>query len=225
MIVYSQSDMTRRQQLAQQTKSALLESALKLFHDRGFDATTVEDITDKAGVAKGTFYTYFATKSDIIVEWFWTIDRYYNKYSSANLKRYDTARDKLLAFTRAQMRYVRDVVGNMNLKILYANQAIQPGSEKIIINQKRAWHRIIRDTIQEGQDNGEFRTDLPAERMAVLFNRSARGVFLDWCISDASYDLAKEGVEFMRDWIMAALENEPRAPGDNASRFPRGRDR
>ncbi len=202
--------MTRRQQLARETKQRLLDSALEMFSEYGFDVTTVDGITQKAGVAKGTFYTYFATKSDIIVESFWSIDRYYHEYSTRNLRRYKNAREKLLAFTRAQMRHVRDVVGNSNLKILYANQAGQPGSDKIIINLKRRWHSIIRDVIREGQKSGEFRTDIDADRLAVLFNRSARAVFFDWCVSDASFDLVKEGVGFMRHWIMAALQNTPR---------------
>lgn len=188
-----------------------MESALRLFNRRGFDSVTVEEITQDAGVAKGSFYTYFATKSDIIVEEFWEIDTYYRTYASRNLRRYPTAREKLLAFTRAQMRYVRDVVGYANLKILYAAQTIQSGSDKIIINKERYWHTLVRDTICFGQENGEFRTDIDAEEMAVLFNRSARAVFLDWCISDAAFDLVKEGVAFMERWILAALQNEPRA--------------
>lgn len=202
--------MTKRQKQAQQTKAAIMDSALELFHEHGFDAVTVEDITQKAGVAKGSFYTYFTTKSDIIVDEFWKIDAYYKKYSTQNLRRYDTAREKLLAFTRAQMRYVRDVVGNANLKILYANQTIQPGSEKVIINPERHWNKVVRDTIRLGQESGEFRRDLNAERMAVLFNRSVRGFFLDWCISDGAFDLVKEGVAFVRDWTMCALQNPPR---------------
>ncbi len=187
-----------------------MDSALELFQERGFDAVTIEEITQKAGVAKGSFYTYFSTKSDIIVDEFWRIDAYYKEYAGRNLRRYRTARQKLIAFTRAQMRYVRDVVGNANLKILYANQTIQPGTEKVIVNRKRYWHTLVRDTIAAGQESGEFRTDMDAERLAVLFNRSARAVFLDWCITDASYDLVKEGVAFMGDWIVAALQNEPR---------------
>lgn len=187
-----------------------MNSALALFQEHGFDAVTVEEITRTAGVAKGSFYTYFSTKSDIIVEEFWNIDGYYRAYAERNLRRHTTAREKLLAFTRAQMRYVRDEVGNTNLKILYANQTIQPGSDKIIINSERYWHTLIRETMELGQANGEFRNDLTPDRLATLFNRSARSIFLDWCISDASFDLVKEGVSFMAEWIMAALQNRPR---------------
>ncbi|MBN2874188.1 MAG: TetR/AcrR family transcriptional regulator [Spirochaetales bacterium] len=202
--------MERLSRTAQRTKTKLMDAALALFKERGFDSVTIDEITQTAGVAKGTFYTYFGTKSDIIVDAFWEIDAYYETYSSKNLSRYKTARDKLLAFTRAQMKYVRDVVGNNSLKILYANQAAQPGSNKMITNRERKWHSIVRDVILEGQAAGEFRTDLDANRLSQLFNRSARGVFLDWCVQDAAFDLVKEGVAVMRDFVMAALENTPR---------------
>ena len=159
---------------ALRTKNAIMDSALKLFDARGFDSVTIEDITNDAKVAKGSFYTYFSTKSDIIVDEFWKIDQYYHEYATRNLKRCKTAREKLIAFTRAQMRYVRDVIGNANLKILYANQTIQPGRDKIITKKERQWVKIITAIITEGQASGEFRKDLDASLMANLFNRSAR---------------------------------------------------
>ena len=66
---------------------------------------------------------------------------------------------------------------------------------------------MIRQTIELGQQSGEFRRDIDAEKLAVLFNRSVRGFFLDWCISDAGFDLVQEGVEYVGDWIMMALQN------------------
>ncbi len=202
--------MAKMGSIAQRTKNKILEAAMALFDERGFDLVTVDEITKKAGVAKGSFYTYFTTKSDIIVEEFWNIDAYYESYSSRNLPKQESSRDKLLAFTRAQMRYVRDVVGNTSLKILYANQAVQSGLDKMITKKDRQWHRIIREIMREGQERGEFRRDLDPDRLAVLFNRSARGVFLDWCVQDGSFDLVKEGLAVMKDFVMAALQNEPR---------------
>jgi len=191
------------------TKAAIKSSALKLFGERGFDSVTVDDIATDAGVAKGSFYTYFSTKSDIIVEEFLKIDAYYKDYSAKNLKRYKSASDKLMAFTRAQMRYVRDVVGNNNLKILYANQTTQVGTDKVITTKSRHWMRIITEVIREGQASGEFRSDIVPERMADFFNRSARAVFLDWCILDAEFDLVKEGLSFMGEWVISGLKRSP----------------
>jgi len=45
----------------------LMAAAAELFIAEGIAATTVNDIVDRAGVAKGTFYHYFATKEDVVV--------------------------------------------------------------------------------------------------------------------------------------------------------------
>lgn len=49
----------------QQKRDSLLESAFALFIDNGFNKTSISDIVNNAGVAKGTFYLYFKDKYDI----------------------------------------------------------------------------------------------------------------------------------------------------------------
>jgi AcrR family transcriptional regulator len=50
------------------TKDKILISAKKLIGDKGYNNTKVIDITKDAGIAKGSFYTYFQTKEDVFVE-------------------------------------------------------------------------------------------------------------------------------------------------------------
>lgn len=47
-------------------REELLDAADELFRDRGVAATTVADITERAGVAKGTFYLYFESKDHVV---------------------------------------------------------------------------------------------------------------------------------------------------------------
>lgn len=47
-------------------KSALLSHAFSLFMNKGISNTTISDITEQAGVGKGTFYFYFKDKEDLI---------------------------------------------------------------------------------------------------------------------------------------------------------------
>ena len=51
---------------SEQTREEILDSALELFRQHGFDATTMRDIAVKAGVALGAAYYYFASKDAIV---------------------------------------------------------------------------------------------------------------------------------------------------------------
>ena len=48
-----------------QKKESLLNTAFSLFTSKGFQKTSISDIVNSAGVAKGTFYLYFSDKYDL----------------------------------------------------------------------------------------------------------------------------------------------------------------
>ena len=62
----AQTHNSLRERQKQQLRRELISTALRLFEEKGLDATSVDDIAARAGVAKGTFYLYFKAKSDII---------------------------------------------------------------------------------------------------------------------------------------------------------------
>jgi TetR/AcrR family transcriptional regulator, cholesterol catabolism regulator len=50
------------------TRAVLVDTALRLFDARGVEATSVDEITSAAAVAKGTFYVHFQRKQDVLLE-------------------------------------------------------------------------------------------------------------------------------------------------------------
>lgn len=57
--------MTKLEHNKQLKKEALFNTAFELFMTKGINKTTISDIVQKAGVAKGTFYLYFSDKYDV----------------------------------------------------------------------------------------------------------------------------------------------------------------
>lgn len=63
-------DKKGREQKKQETRTKLYETAIHLFKDKGYEDTSIAQITKHAGTAKGTFFNYFSSKADIIAEWY-----------------------------------------------------------------------------------------------------------------------------------------------------------
>ena len=58
----------RQSRRVKATRLKLLNAARDMFAEKGFDSTTIDDITERADVGKGTFYYHFTDKEDVIAE-------------------------------------------------------------------------------------------------------------------------------------------------------------
>ncbi|MEZ5333782.1 MAG: TetR/AcrR family transcriptional regulator [Methanolobus sp.] len=58
--------MSLREKKKQETRNSIFEISTRLFKEKGFENTTVDEITKKAGIAKGTFFNYFPTKESLL---------------------------------------------------------------------------------------------------------------------------------------------------------------
>src|ERR1700723_2188571 len=62
-------EVGRRERKREQTKQSLIKAAMDLFVAKGYTETTIDDIVATADVAKVTFYYYFKSKEEIVLEY------------------------------------------------------------------------------------------------------------------------------------------------------------
>ena len=62
------SELGLRERKKRRTRQALRQAAVRLFLERGFEATTIADITAAADVAPRTFFSYYPTKEDVVLD-------------------------------------------------------------------------------------------------------------------------------------------------------------
>src|SRR5712675_296074 len=59
-------ELSRRERKKEETRERIFKAACKLFRDKGFDETTIDEIAERADVAKGTFFNYFPRKEAVL---------------------------------------------------------------------------------------------------------------------------------------------------------------
>lgn len=86
----------------------LVEAAMALFSERGYAATRIRDICDRAGVAKGLFYWYFPTKLDLFAELVRTMRRGLRRAQADSMAPGADALTRLRQGTVASVRFMAE---------------------------------------------------------------------------------------------------------------------
>lgn len=183
--------MNLRQQKAQQTKKKILKTALKLFEEKGFQEVTVDEIIKEADSSKGAFYTHFKSKHDIFLEKFKEIDDYYMNEIVHIIDNISLTRDKLAVFFQLQMKYIESDLGWDAVRTIYEVE-LNTERESFFLLPERPLYYLLKRLFKEGQENGEFHTDLTPDEMLTICVRIMRGILYDWSIHKASFSLEKE---------------------------------
>ncbi|QTB23268.1 TetR/AcrR family transcriptional regulator [Lysinibacillus sphaericus] len=184
--------LTSRQKKALETRDKLLKASLDLFNKFGFEHVTVEQITKACHVSKGTFYTHFPSKYDVILEKFKELDHFYSTLEK-NIDHTLPASEKILLVYQEQMKYLMNVVGKDLLRTVYtAAMTNQVKQDHYLINPERKIFQIMNTYIEEGLQQGELRQDLSATEIQAIIQRCMRANVYDWLIHNENFDLAAE---------------------------------
>jgi AcrR family transcriptional regulator len=120
-------------------RAELLDAAERLFLRHGFAPTTVEQITDAAGVAKGTFYLYFASKDELR-------ETLGERYGEAHLQRTTAAVAEVTGFDAKLTAWVRSSVefylDSIELHDMLFYQGRSPTREGLVDN-------LVTDQLEE----------------------------------------------------------------------------
>ena len=185
-------NLTERQKKALETRNKLLHKSLELFGKYGFEHVTIEQITKACDVSKGTFYTHFPSKYDVILEKFKEFDTFYDTVEK-EINPTLSASEKILTIYNEQMLYIINVVGKDVLTTVYtAAMTNQVEEDHYLISPERKIFQILNNYIVEGVTSGEFRQDLSIADMQSIIQRCMRANVYDWLIHNETFDLVKE---------------------------------
>jgi TetR/AcrR family transcriptional regulator, transcriptional repressor for nem operon len=160
----------------------LLEAGLDLVHTRGFAASGVKDITDAAGVPKGSFYAYFPSKEALAEA---ILEHYWSDIATRLLPILDTdglAQERITRFFHALTDdheagdfLLGCLIGNMSLELGGSSEPVR--GELIRILDR--WDDALTACVRSGQNgSGDIRADLDPAELASLLIEAWEGAAL-----------------------------------------------
>ena len=175
--------MNKRQKSAVETKRKLISAGLELIKEKGFAAINVEDITKKAGVAKGTFYVYFKRKEDIVME----ISRTPFGEIADEIEQMENAElfDKLRHYFRRFMEQVEFC--GIQICREWIRNVIDPNNVPETMDNKKWFYdyEMLESILKNAK---ELKEDTPIELLTHIIISELYGMILCWCMSDGKFE-------------------------------------
>ncbi|MGV9355388.1 TetR/AcrR family transcriptional regulator [Streptomyces misionensis] len=151
-------------------KAKLIEHAENVFRRQGFSGASVQDITNAAGVPKGSFYNHFKSKQELAAE---IVRRYSGATDFSMLEdRGDrTAVESLRAHFANQAERTRSTGVEFGcLLVTMASETPSAGPEvgSAVHGSITAWIDAVAGVIEQGREAGEIRSREPARDLAAF---------------------------------------------------------
>jgi TetR/AcrR family transcriptional repressor of nem operon len=162
-------------------KEQIVVAAIETLHRKGFNGSSVQDITDAAGVPKGSFYNHFESKEDLAVE---ALERYWHRVLSSLNSLGDTETAPA-ARLKGYFRYLNEIarqnkyqtgclVGNMSVEMSDQSASIR-GKLAVLLT---AWSRAIESCVREAQADGSIRRDIDSKAIAAFLLNAWEGAVM-----------------------------------------------
>ena len=163
-------------------RDKILDAAVQALHERGYNGCGVQDITDAAGVPKGSFYNHFESKETLGAE---VLDRYWQNRGCVALR---VLSDETLSPIRRLRRYFAALAqgqasSNYRCGCLIGNMSAELSDQSRLVRDRLSsvlagWTRALETCIRDAQRAGEIRTDLDARIIAGFLVDAWQGAIL-----------------------------------------------
>ena len=163
-------------------KKQLLEQGIKMFVNKGYHGTGIQELVDGVGIPKGSFYNYFESKEDFGSA---AIETYSEKFKAFLEKMLeDSKKNGYLAIKKSFNEVIKIYedkscregcfLGNMAAEICDSSELVR-NSISSCVNQ---WSDIIKKIILNGQKQKTIRNDIKADKIADFMLNSIEGSLL-----------------------------------------------
>lgn len=183
-----------RPRKSDQSKEDLLAIGIELLTSHGYHGTGIKQILDTAGVPKGSFYNFFASKEAFVA----SIIYRYGEQVAEEVARATEGLEQAPGLVQLWCGFQNKVqhkvaagqscaclLGAMSAEIAQASPLCRAAIEAV----EQQWVKDIKTGIRLAQEQGDLRADIPAEHLAPVLYNCWQGSLLQYQVSDNPNDL------------------------------------
>lgn len=181
----------------EERRNEIIETAGKLFEEKGYEQTQIQDIVNEIGVAKGLFYYYFKSKDEVMEE---LADRYadaiidaVNKLIDKDIATFDKINRIFQIFIDSAEKKFGIFMGILNVKNGITH-------ERIFFNVGKKMVPLVTELILSGNDNGECNCSDP--KFITEFLVSGLFNIMNQISPDEKIDYLKEKLPTIKTMIL-----------------------
>jgi AcrR family transcriptional regulator len=190
-------------------KSMMVNSALECFVEKGFATTTVADIGSRCGLSKGSIYTYFDSKEAIYLELLLQATEQDKEDINKNFYRLRSSYSKINFLFDVYLQFDPFDAKKLGTTVVFYEFTFHCTRSKTflepITERGKFLIGLIKETLEQGQESGEFRKDIDVELYAHKFWLIIDGVSLQTIYKDFPYyDVFRE----MKEMYLEEIKNK-----------------
>lgn len=195
--------------MASNKLAEIVAAATRLFQEKGYHATSMQDIADGVGLQKGSLYHYISSKEDllmIIVQE--AVDIYVDRLAAISASDLPP-REK---FAQAVRQHLMGIANNLGMLTIFLREvhALTPEQQALVRRETERYNRVIEEIFAQGVAQGVFRDVDP--RLACRAILGSCNWFYRWYRPSGQMSL-EQLADFFVDLLFKGIETEAgRAP-------------
>jgi AcrR family transcriptional regulator len=211
----AQKPKTKQEVVSEFRSGSILEAARTIFARKGFELTTVDDVAEAAGVAKGTLYLYFPSKREIYLAALRRDVLIVNLETANRIHAADTLEAKLRAFITTRIQYCDE--NRDFFKIYYSefgNLLSQPPVREEFREMYAAQAKVLQGILEEAATQGQIHLPRPDSTALMIYDMT-RGMIAQRLLGWSKAGV-QEDIEFLFGLVwkgIAGNANEPNNAG------------
>ncbi len=151
--VTAASNRNPRRREPRKRRAEVLDAAARVFHEKGYEATSIQDIADEVGILKGSVYYYISSKEDVLFELLQGVHDAAFRAVLEALEEEGNPLQKIRSFVSTLARFNADNRVHMGI-LLHDFRSLSEPRQREIVRERDQYERILRKLIAEGQDQG-----------------------------------------------------------------------